>query len=306
MNRLIPYLVISSVIHVGILTGFDRLTWLDPVVAGHGAASREIFVTIVAEREQTAEAETPASENATPSEAATPPEEKKPETKEEPPPDEVVEPDREEDKEIASDHQLLARTVEDPQVDLKTGEEGAEPELTPTPKPEVEKTTSEEVRKKPDEPEEPEITDEEVIQAWDVEEPKKPDETEKPIKTASKSAEAAQQSALSSFRAVSGNDLPDLRASVLAAIQQACYYPKRALRKKVSGRALVKFTLFRDGHIEALELLRSSGSKHLDKAATAIVEKAAGKFPKIPQTCLRDWISYVVPIDFQPRKSWRK
>lgn len=331
MTRLVPFLLVSALIHVGIMTGFDSLRSRDPVVAGHDAGSqRQIFVTLVEDRQQTAESETPESADSAPSQAANLPDRNETDATDQPveppPPEEVVEPERAEkpeNQEMTGDHRLLARAVQDTAVDLSSGPEGLQPERTgdpepptpdhmPVPKEKIPEKAVEEPRTDKTGPErtkshDPKTGDEDVVQKLDMDEPPDaPTESEKPTKTASKASQAAQQSARSSFMAASGHDLPDLRASILAAIREACYYPRKALRKRISGRALVKFTILRDGRVEIEELVRSSGSKLLDDAATRIVRKAARNFPSIPESSYRERISYVVPIDFKPRQNPRK
>ncbi len=321
MSRLVPFLFLSALIHVGIMSGLDALNCWNPVCAGHDAAAhREIFVTLVNDLDQTAQAETPASADSAPSVPDASPAKKEtsaPEKTPDPqPPKEVAEQPEPETENTRADHHLLAREVQDSSIDLRSGEEGTQPELNQDPKPvltekppveAVETPHPDEADSRDAKPPDPKKSEEEADHTSDVPEPTK-QKTEKkhPGRTASTASQASQQSAQSSFRAAGGHDLPDLRASILAAIQEACYYPREALRKKVSGRAVVKFTLFRDGRVELLEVFRSSGSKLLDDAATAIVRKAAKNFPRIPRSSYRERISYVVPIDFRPKQKSRK
>jgi protein TonB len=52
-------------------------------------------------------------------------------------------------------------------------------------------------------------------------------------------------------------------------------YPEAARRQEIFGSAMLTVSIYDDGRIEAVEIVRSSGSKILDEAAVRIVELAA-------------------------------
>ncbi len=59
-------------------------------------------------------------------------------------------------------------------------------------------------------------------------------------------------------------------------------YPEAARRLKLYGSLLITVAIRADGHLENIEILRSSGNKILDAAAIHIVELAA-PYPRFPQ-----------------------
>lgn len=72
----------------------------------------------------------------------------------------------------------------------------------------------------------------------------------------------------------------DWRAAVLAALARAKRYPDDARDRGVTGRAVVAFTLSRDGSVTAVSLVTSSGVPALDAATLAMPRRAA--FPPMP------------------------
>lgn len=72
----------------------------------------------------------------------------------------------------------------------------------------------------------------------------------------------------------------DWRAAVLAALARAKRYPDDARDRGLSGRAVVSFTVSRDGSVGAIALAASSGVPALDAATLAMPRRAA--FPPMP------------------------
>lgn len=66
----------------------------------------------------------------------------------------------------------------------------------------------------------------------------------------------------------------ELLATLHAAIQKQQHYPQSAMQMERQGRATMMFTLFPDGRIQHLRLLKSSGTESLDNAAFAAVQDA--------------------------------
>ena len=64
-------------------------------------------------------------------------------------------------------------------------------------------------------------------------------------------------------------------------------YPEDAIRRNINGDLLLDVGVNPDGSIESMKVLRSSGHKLLDNAATQIVKMAA-PFPPLTQAILKD------------------
>ncbi|MBI1423538.1 MAG: TonB family protein [Gammaproteobacteria bacterium] len=64
-------------------------------------------------------------------------------------------------------------------------------------------------------------------------------------------------------------------------------YPEDAIRNNISGSLLLDVGVNPDGSIQSMNILRSSGHKVLDNAATQIVKMAA-PFPPLTQAILKD------------------
>jgi len=71
-------------------------------------------------------------------------------------------------------------------------------------------------------------------------------------------------------------------------------------RTQLIGTAVVRLTVKSDGELLANRIVKSSGSKVLDNAALASIEKAA-PFPAIPTDVGRDTIEVSVPFKFSVR-----
>lgn len=127
-------------------------------------------------------------------------------------------------------------------------------------------------------------------------EPRRPRRDEAPKKTLRAAAEttrAVAEAAHSAARnAVSGaraageeaaagaGVVADWRASVMAALARAKRYPDGARDRGVEGRAVVTFTLSRDGTVGSVRLARSSGVAALDAETLAMPLRA--RFPAMP------------------------
>lgn len=64
-------------------------------------------------------------------------------------------------------------------------------------------------------------------------------------------------------------------------------YPEEAIRRNINGDLLLDVGIKPDGTIESMNVLRSSGHKVLDNAATQIVRMTA-PFPPLTQEILKD------------------
>ncbi len=116
--------------------------------------------------------------------------------------------------------------------------------------------------------------------------------TAKKIQQPYKQKQSVQAS--SSSRGVQTNELISL---LHAAIQRAQQYPESAMELERQGRVTVAFTLFTNGSIQGLKLLKSSGTESLDNAAIAAVRDAT-PFKNVDQY-LQAPESYTIDVVFQ-------
>ena len=86
-------------------------------------------------------------------------------------------------------------------------------------------------------------------------------------------------------------------AALRSAIEAKKYYPKRARRLKREGDVIVDFIIHRDGNIEAIDVLHSSGTELLDRAAIDAI-KRLGQFRPIPPEIPRDSWKLKIPIRY--------
>jgi periplasmic protein TonB len=91
-------------------------------------------------------------------------------------------------------------------------------------------------------------------------------------------------------------------ATVLSAIRESIFFPKAAFNRRQHGEVVVAFAISKDGSLTNLRITKPSKSAILDEAAVRIIEKAAKKFPPIPETVHRERLEYVVPILFKEKK----
>jgi protein TonB len=159
---------------------------------------------------------------------------------------------------------------------------------------------------KPVEEIKPELTD--VITSTESEheeqvvaEEPKPVEEEKPV--AQPVEEQAPQVATlieqSSGAAQEGGDTTMLlayRGTVRKALERSKVNP----RSRVTGTVLVRFTVGASGQLLSREVEKSSGSKLLDDAAVAAVERAA-PFPPMPKELAGEPMEMKVPYRFTTR-----
>lgn len=71
-----------------------------------------------------------------------------------------------------------------------------------------------------------------------------------------------------------GQPVSALVALIHTAIQKQQHYPDSALEMEREGRITLMFTLFTDGTIDHLHIVKSSGTESLDQAAIAAVNHA--------------------------------
>ncbi|MCB0353373.1 MAG: energy transducer TonB [Bdellovibrionales bacterium] len=90
----------------------------------------------------------------------------------------------------------------------------------------------------------------------------------------------------------------DYLTLVLAALENAKQYPRRALRRRVEGTALLSLEIAKTGGLKQYSVEQSSGSEILDEEVREMV-KRAHPFPPFPPELSESVITFKVPIQFQ-------
>ncbi|MGO9571136.1 MAG: energy transducer TonB [Desulfomonilaceae bacterium] len=104
------------------------------------------------------------------------------------------------------------------------------------------------------------------------------------------------------FIPAAGQDGEAFQSRVLSAIREAIFFPKQAVKDRQHGEVVVMFAINKDGSISSLQVTKPSGSPILDEAAIKIIQKAAAKFPAIPDSINKQSMDYVVPILFKEKR----
>ena len=86
-------------------------------------------------------------------------------------------------------------------------------------------------------------------------------------------------------------------AGIMAKLARSRTYPQAARRRGLEGVVKIEFTVLLDGRVREVRVAVSSGSELLDRAAAAIVERAAPFDPLPPRLAGRP-LQLVVPIVF--------
>lgn len=118
-------------------------------------------------------------------------------------------------------------------------------------------------------------------------------------KKESKSQSVASKQHLSERHnlASQGSQAESLIALLHAAIQAEQRYPANAEQMRRQGSVRVEFTLFKDGHVSELGIVKSSGTSSLDEAALNAV-RAAAPFKQI-SAYLQETQHYNIDVIFQ-------
>lgn len=87
-------------------------------------------------------------------------------------------------------------------------------------------------------------------------------------------------------------------ANLRDAIDANKRYPKVSKRLQEKGNVLVSFRIFKNGTINNITLVTSSGKKRLDRAAIKAVAKIK-KYKKFPKELQKDFIDLTLPIKFE-------
>jgi periplasmic protein TonB len=88
---------------------------------------------------------------------------------------------------------------------------------------------------------------------------------------------------------------------ILSAIREAIFFPTQAVQRREHGEVVVAFAINRDRSVLNFDIMKSCGSAILDQAAIKIIQKAAKKFPPLPDGLRTDTLRYVVPILFKEK-----
>lgn len=83
----------------------------------------------------------------------------------------------------------------------------------------------------------------------------------------------------------------DLLRDIRRQVEQAKTYPRSARREGIQGTVELRFRIAADGSVEAVEILRSSGSPILDEASRQTIRRAA------PYPMVKDWIR--IPLSYR-------
>jgi TonB family protein len=94
-----------------------------------------------------------------------------------------------------------------------------------------------------------------------------------------------------------GQETEELLARLHAAIQQQQQYPVNAQQMNRQGRATITFTLYKNGQVSHVSLVKSSGTESLDEAALAAVRDAA-PFQQI-EKYLQDKKEFSIDVVFE-------
>jgi len=88
--------------------------------------------------------------------------------------------------------------------------------------------------------------------------------------------------------------------AVTERVRQFFYYPPEALAVHTTGVVTMHFSVRRNGQIDRLKIVKSSGNDELDRAATDIMQKAQ-PLPPIPDRMHTDRVDGDLPINFGVR-----
>ena len=88
-----------------------------------------------------------------------------------------------------------------------------------------------------------------------------------------------------------GDRIGDLLRSIRHRIEQNKIYPDAARQEGIQGTVELRFRIAQDGSVEAIEILRSSGSNILDEASRQTLRRAA------PYPVVRGWIR--LPLSYR-------
>jgi protein TonB len=91
-------------------------------------------------------------------------------------------------------------------------------------------------------------------------------------------------------------------ATIKRQIELVWTYPEEAARAGIYGELLLQFTILRDGHLEEVRLMRSSGSRILDEEAIRAV-KAANPYNPFPKRIKKNRLRINAVFSYLPAYS---
>ncbi len=93
---------------------------------------------------------------------------------------------------------------------------------------------------------------------------------------------------------------PSYLGQVSAMLHRAKVYPASARERGEQGRTVIRFTILRSGNTAGTMIVRSSGHRDLDLAASSVIARA-GPFPPLPADYALPALSVTVPIEYSLR-----
>lgn len=84
-------------------------------------------------------------------------------------------------------------------------------------------------------------------------------------------------------------------------ISEKIFYPENARRKNIEGRTKIQFTLRKNGELDGIKILKSSGKEILDEVAVEII-KRANPFPKFPEELPFEKIIFITEFNFSLKR----
>ncbi|MCB1755286.1 MAG: energy transducer TonB [Gammaproteobacteria bacterium] len=197
-----------------------------------------------------------------------------------------------------------------PPVQQQTEIEPPEPEVEPEPIPEPEPETEpppppapepEVVLPKPQPKPKPPVKPEPPVEEKPAESPPEERQTPAaasappPTSQAAEQAKAPSQEAIAPAAPSAGEQ--SWRASLVARLDKAKRYPRRARRLRQEGVSYLRFSMDRDGNILSSSLERSSGHPLLDEETLALLKRAE-PLPPPPPVVAGERLEFVVPVEF--------
>lgn len=164
-----------------------------------------------------------------------------------------------------------------------------EPEVKPEPIPEAKPELKPEVKPLPEKKVEPK----KVVKKQEVQSKVKQVKKTTPTPQVETKATVTNKTATASTGApksnrpqvmVYGRDNHPVLTQIKSAIDKALVYPRKAQMMRAEGVAVVQFTYTSGGQIKRLKLLKSTGTRELDKAALLTIKRASGNFPRVEQS----------------------
>ena len=125
------------------------------------------------------------------------------------------------------------------------------------------------------------------------------DKTIEPVPVQEQAPQMAMLEEQSSGQAKEGGDTTQRRA-YLGTLSKSIERAKVNPRSRLAGTVMVRFTVGPDGSLISRIVEKSSGSKVLDEAAVAALDRAA-PFPPMPQNVAQGPIEVSVPFEFVTR-----